>query len=83
VYCFCTVTNDRDYRHDYIKILIRVMDTNKVQGPETRNLKYDIKAVAYTSFQDYICARMELPFFSNVLTVRNAMDVLVRMWGSV
>jgi probable Rubsico expression protein CbbX len=39
-----------------------------------RDLEYDITPEAYTTFQRYIEARMELPFFSNARTVRNAMD---------
>lgn len=37
-------------------------------------LEYDIDADAYPVFKDYISRRMELPFFSNARTVRNAMD---------
>ena len=39
-----------------------------------RDLEYDIDADAYPVFQDYIERRMDLPFFSNARTVRNAMD---------
>eukprot|EP00536_Pseudo-nitzschia_multiseries_P001684 jgi/Psemu1/234917/estExt_Genewise1.C_210194 len=37
-------------------------------------LEYDIDDDAYPVFKDYIARRMELPFFSNARTVRNAMD---------
>eukprot|EP00588_Corethron_pennatum_P007142 CAMPEP_0194298348 /NCGR_PEP_ID=MMETSP0169-20130528/60113_1 /TAXON_ID=218684 /ORGANISM="Corethron pennatum, Strain L29A3" /LENGTH=410 /DNA_ID=CAMNT_0039048325 /DNA_START=550 /DNA_END=1782 /DNA_ORIENTATION=- len=37
-------------------------------------LEYDIEASAYPVFKNYIEKRMELPFFSNARTVRNAMD---------
>jgi len=39
-----------------------------------RNLEYDIEPSAYVTFKEYIELRMELPFFSNARTVRNAMD---------
>merc|ERR1711935_1281775 len=37
-------------------------------------LEYDIDDNAYPVFKDYIERRMDLPFFSNARTVRNAMD---------
>jgi probable Rubsico expression protein CbbX len=37
-------------------------------------LEYDIDDEAYAVFKTYIELRMELPFFSNARTVRNAMD---------
>ena len=37
-------------------------------------LEYDIDESAYAVFRQYIVLRMELPFFSNARTVRNAMD---------
>jgi len=37
-------------------------------------LEYDIDQSAYPVFKNYIEKRMELPFFSNARTVRNAMD---------
>jgi probable Rubsico expression protein CbbX len=37
-------------------------------------LEYDIDEDAYPVFKNYIERRMELPFFSNARTVRNAMD---------
>ncbi|CAB9509651.1 cbbX homolog, chloroplastic [Seminavis robusta] len=37
-------------------------------------LEYDISEQAYPVFQEYISRRMELPYFSNARTVRNAMD---------
>merc|ERR1712127_173393 len=37
-------------------------------------LEYQISPNAYPVFQNYIEKRMELPFFSNARTVRNAMD---------
>ena len=39
-----------------------------------RDLEYDIDDDAYPVFKDYITRRMDLPFFSNARTVRNAMD---------
>jgi len=39
-----------------------------------RDLEYDIDDDAYSVFYDYISRRMELPYFSNARTVRNAMD---------
>jgi len=46
----------------------------KIAAVMSRDLEYDIDASAYATFKDYIEARMELPFFSNARTVRNAMD---------
>mmetsp|Transcript_30815 Transcript_30815/g.69604 ORF Transcript_30815/g.69604 Transcript_30815/m.69604 type:complete len:411 (+) Transcript_30815:126-1358(+) len=40
----------------------------------SRDLEYDIEPAAYEVFKKYIEARMELPYFSNARTVRNAMD---------
>jgi len=37
-------------------------------------LEYDIEPDAYATFKEYIVLRMDLPFFSNARTVRNAMD---------
>merc|ERR1711937_1063297 len=37
-------------------------------------LEYDIDENAYPVFKDYIERRMQLPYFSNARTVRNAMD---------
>lgn len=39
-----------------------------------RDLEYDIDPAAYGTFKDYISPRMNLPYFSNARTVRNAMD---------
>ena len=46
----------------------------KIAAVMARELEYDIDDNAYATFQNYIEARMELPFFSNARTVRNAMD---------
>lgn len=46
----------------------------KIAAVMARELEYDIDDDAYATFQNYIEARMELPFFSNARTVRNAMD---------
>ena len=46
----------------------------KIAAVMARELEYDIYDNAYATFQNYIEARMELPFFSNARTVRNAMD---------
>jgi len=40
----------------------------------SRDLEYDIEPAAFEVFKKYIEARMELPYFSNARTVRNAMD---------
>jgi len=37
-------------------------------------LEFDIEDAAFPVFQEYIAKRMELPYFSNARTVRNAMD---------
>jgi hypothetical protein len=37
-------------------------------------LEYEIDANAFPVFKSYIEKRMELPYFSNARTVRNAMD---------
>jgi probable Rubsico expression protein CbbX len=39
-----------------------------------KQLEYDIEPDAFPVFKQYIELRMELPFFSNARTVRNAMD---------
>jgi probable Rubsico expression protein CbbX len=39
-----------------------------------RDLEYDIQPDAYPVFKQYIEKRMDLPYFSNARTVRNAMD---------
>jgi probable Rubsico expression protein CbbX len=39
-----------------------------------RDLEYDITQQAFPVFKEYIERRMELPYFSNARTVRNAMD---------
>jgi len=39
-----------------------------------RDLEYDIDESAFPVFKEYITKRMELPYFSNARTVRNAMD---------
>lgn len=39
-----------------------------------RDLEYEIDVDAYPVFKEYIERRMELPYFSNARTVRNAMD---------
>jgi probable Rubsico expression protein CbbX len=46
----------------------------KIAGVMSRDLEYDIDEDAYATFKNYIEARMELPYFSNARTVRNAMD---------
>jgi len=46
----------------------------KIAGVMAGELEYDIAPEAYTVFQHYIEKRMELPYFSNARTVRNAMD---------
>jgi probable Rubsico expression protein CbbX len=46
----------------------------KIAGVMARDLEYDIAADAFPVFQRYIELRMELPYFSNARTVRNAMD---------
>jgi len=46
----------------------------KIAGVMARDLEYDISEDAFATFKNYIEARMELPYFSNARTVRNAMD---------
>merc|ERR1719384_1659821 len=46
----------------------------KISEVMARELEYDIDEQAYFVFKQYIEARMELPYFSNARTVRNAMD---------
>jgi|Transcript_15844 probable Rubsico expression protein CbbX len=46
----------------------------KIAAVMAHQLEYDIDDDAYPVFQEYITRRMELPFFSNARTVRNAMD---------
>jgi len=46
----------------------------KIAGVMSRDLEYDINDEAYAMFHRYIEERMQLPFFSNARTVRNAMD---------
>merc|ERR1712087_62235 len=46
----------------------------KIASVMAYQLEYDIDDDAYPVFQDYISRRMELPYFSNARTVRNAMD---------
>ena len=47
-----------------------------------RDLEYDVDDASCDMFKKYITRRMELPFFSNARTVRNAID-LARMRMSV
>uniref|UniRef100_A0A7S2I8H2 AAA+ ATPase domain-containing protein n=1 Tax=Helicotheca tamesis TaxID=374047 RepID=A0A7S2I8H2_9STRA len=46
----------------------------KISSVMARDLEYDIDPNAYPVFQHYIEERMQLPYFSNARTVRNAMD---------
>ena len=46
----------------------------EISNVMSRDLEYDIEPAAYDVFKKYIEARMELPYFSNARTVRNAMD---------
>jgi probable Rubsico expression protein CbbX len=54
-----------DYSADELTQIAAVM---------AEQLEYDIDESAYSVFREYIVKRMELPFFSNARTVRNAMD---------
>merc|ERR1711937_337049 len=45
-----------------------------IAGVMAGQLEYDIEESAYPVFKEYIARRMELPYFSNARTVRNAMD---------
>ena len=45
-----------------------------IAGVMADQLEYDIDDAAFPVFKSYIEKRMELPFFSNARTVRNAMD---------
>lgn len=46
----------------------------EISAVMARSLEYDIDQNAYDTFKTYIAKRMDLPFFSNARTVRNAMD---------
>jgi len=46
----------------------------KIASVMARDLEYDIEEAAFPVFKEYIEKRMELPYFSNARTVRNAMD---------
>ena len=46
----------------------------KIAGVMARYLEYNIDAVKYGFFHDYISACTELPFFSKAGTARNATD---------
>jgi probable Rubsico expression protein CbbX len=46
----------------------------RIAAVMAEQLEYDIDDEAYAVFREYIVKRMELPFFSNARTVRNAMD---------
>lgn len=46
----------------------------KIAEVMSTQLEYDISPDAYPVFKNYIEKRMELPYFSNARTVRNAMD---------
>lgn len=46
----------------------------KIAEVMARELEYDIAPDAFPVFHNYIEKRMQLPFFSNARTVRNAMD---------
>eukprot|EP00523_Entomoneis_sp_CCMP467_P002889 CAMPEP_0168744850 /NCGR_PEP_ID=MMETSP0724-20121128/14308_1 /TAXON_ID=265536 /ORGANISM="Amphiprora sp., Strain CCMP467" /LENGTH=412 /DNA_ID=CAMNT_0008792531 /DNA_START=39 /DNA_END=1277 /DNA_ORIENTATION=+ len=46
----------------------------EIAGVMARELEYDITPDAFIVFKNYIEKRMELPYFSNARTVRNAMD---------
>merc|ERR1712228_37420 len=46
----------------------------KIAGVMARDFEYDIEEAAFPVFKEYIEKRMELPYFSNARTVRNAMD---------
>jgi probable Rubsico expression protein CbbX len=54
-----------NYSADELVDIARVM---------ARDLEYDINPMAFPVFKNYIERRMELPYFSNARTVRNAMD---------
>ena len=45
-----------------------------IAGVMSRDLEYEIDQDAFPVFKEYIERRMELPYFSNARTVRNAMD---------
>merc|ERR1712244_97087 len=46
----------------------------KIAEVMARELEYDIAPDAFPVFKQYIELRMQLPYFSNARTVRNAMD---------
>jgi len=47
-----------------------------------RELEYELDDAAIAAFREYIGKRMQMPFFSNARTVRNAID-LARMKAAV
>jgi probable Rubsico expression protein CbbX len=46
----------------------------EISAVMARDLEYDISPEAYAAFKSYIKRRMELPYFSNARTDKNAMD---------
>merc|ERR1712130_582434 len=46
----------------------------KISEVMAKELEYDIAPDAFPVFKNYIEKRMNLPYFSNARTVRNAMD---------
>ena len=59
--------------HEFIRTVVgdELVDIARVMAGQ---LEYDIDENAYAVFKHYIEKRMELPYFSNARTVRNAMD---------
>jgi len=49
-------------------------ELTQIAAVMARDLEYDIDEESFQAFQRYIEKRMELPYFSNARTVRNAMD---------
>ena len=54
----------------------------KISEVVVRDLEYNIDETTYSSFHDYISARMELSFFPKTRTIQNTMN-LVRMNSAI
>merc|ERR1712070_1006366 len=90
-YYLYNAANDRDYGQESIEILLNVMENNKenliefpnYEAPELveigrvmcRELEYNLGPGAEEALYNYLYMRMQMPFFSNARTVRNAIDL--------
>merc|ERR1711934_1058028 len=82
-YYLYNAANDRDYGQESIEILLTFMENNRedlvvelyeISKVMARDLDYEMTDEAGEVFKKYIERRMQMPFFSNARTVRNAMD---------